>query len=452
MTADESADQQQKSAPEGITEIAVQGFKSLYDEQRIAVRPLTILAGANSSGKSSIMQPLLMMKQTLDAAYDPGPLKLDGPNVHFTSAEQFLSGLRAGDASDRFTVVLVVAGGAKIATTFSKQPDRRIELIEMVAFSQGDKGEKRAYVIRPGMSHKEIALVASDILERIHDKYNLVYSIDRERCFLNITGKQRKGDLSGVTFAFNPFQHFFEAAARGTIHVPRLRGEAERTYRATAVGPTFPGTFENYVASVIRHWQVTEDGHLRELGEDLEMLGLTWKVEAKQLDDVHIELRVGRLPERKRGGARDLVSLADVGFGVSQVLPVIVALLTADPGQLVYVEQPELHLHPKAQVALAKLLADAAKRGVRVVVETHSSLLLLGVQTLVAEGKLSPGKVILHWFKRGDDGATTVTSANLDEAGAFGDWPEDFGDVELKSESRYLDAAESVLWKRARAS
>ena len=55
------------------------------------MRPLTILAGANNSGKSSIMQPLLMMKQTLEATYDPGPLKLDGPNAHFTSAEQFLS-------------------------------------------------------------------------------------------------------------------------------------------------------------------------------------------------------------------------------------------------------------------------------------------------------------------------------------------------------------------------
>ena len=81
MSADQSADEKRDDAAKGITEIAVQGFKSLYDEQRIAVRPLTILAGANNSGKSSIMQPLLMMKQTLDATYDPGPLKLDGPNV-----------------------------------------------------------------------------------------------------------------------------------------------------------------------------------------------------------------------------------------------------------------------------------------------------------------------------------------------------------------------------------
>jgi predicted ATPase len=132
---------------------------------------------------------------------------------------------------------------------------------------------------------------------------------------------------------------------------------------------------------------------------------------------------------------------------VSQVLPVLVALLVAEPGQLVYLEQPEIHLHPRAQAALAEVLAEAAFRGVRVVVETHSEVLLLAVQSLVAEGKILPEEVKLHWFTRREDGVTEVSSAELDEAGAFGDWPEDFGDVSLKLESRYLDAAEARLLK-----
>ena len=69
---------------QGITRITVSGSKSLRDESSIEVRPLTILAGANSSGKSSIMQPLLLMKQTLESSYDPGALRLDGSNVEFT--------------------------------------------------------------------------------------------------------------------------------------------------------------------------------------------------------------------------------------------------------------------------------------------------------------------------------------------------------------------------------
>src|ERR1700730_11574405 len=76
---------------DGITRIAVEGFKSIAKRQEIEIAPLTILAGANSSGKSSIMQPLLMLKQTLEAPYNPGPVKIDGANVRFTSSDQFLS-------------------------------------------------------------------------------------------------------------------------------------------------------------------------------------------------------------------------------------------------------------------------------------------------------------------------------------------------------------------------
>jgi predicted ATPase len=88
---------------------------------------------------------------------------------------------------------------------------------------------------------------------------------------------------------------------------------------------------------------------------------------------------------------------------------------------------------------MAELLADAAKRGVIVVAETHSDNLLLGVQALVAEGKLDPNLVRLHWFERGKDGFTKVTSADLDETGSFGEWPEDFAETKMEVERRYLD-------------
>ena len=79
----------------------------------------------------------------------------------------------------------------------------------------------------------------------------------------------------------------------------------------------------------------------------------------------------------------------------------------------------------------------------KLVVETHSALLLLQVQTLVAKGDLDPDLVKLHWFSRNpEDGTTSIRSADLDENGAFGGWPEDFGDVELKAEGAYLDAVE----------
>jgi AAA ATPase domain len=230
------------------------------------------------------------------------------------------------------------------------------------------------------------------------------------------------------------------------IHLPGLRGNPERTYPVTSIGPRFPGTFERYVASLIAHWDSESPATMKELGDDLGLLGLTWKIVARRVDDTQVELQVGRTLRPKQGGARDFVSIADVGFGVSQTLPVVVALRAARRGQLVYIEQPEIHLHPRAQVATARLLVNAANRGVRVVAETHSSLLLLAVQTLVAQGVIKPGRVGLNWFTRSDkDGTTRIESADLDDAGRFGDWPEDFDDVVLKAESNYLSAAEARL-------
>src|SRR5947207_15754977 len=84
-----------------ITSISIAGFKSIVHERSIEVRPLTLLAGANSSGKSSMMQPLLLLKQTLEAPYDPGPLLLNGPNAKFTSVDQFLPVAADGKKSSR---------------------------------------------------------------------------------------------------------------------------------------------------------------------------------------------------------------------------------------------------------------------------------------------------------------------------------------------------------------
>jgi predicted ATPase len=199
---------------------------------------------------------------------------------------------------------------------------------------------------------------------------------------------------------------------------------------------------------LISDWHSASPERIRRVSEDLRSLGLTWKIEAKAIDDTQVELRVGRMPHRQKGGERDLVSIADMGFGVSQALPVVVALRAARPGQLVYLEQPEIHLHPRAQVAMARLLVNAANRGVRVVAETHSSLILLAVQTLVAEGVIDPGLVGLNWFVRDPkDGTTRIKTAELDEAGRFGDWPEDFDEVMLEAENRYLSAAEARLVK-----
>ena len=430
-----------KETIEGITKIAVSGFKSLAEECTIDIRPLTILAGANSSGKSSIMQPLLMLKQTLEALYDPGPLLIDGPYVQFTLAEQFLSKLIGEERTDRFQVRLETRGFSfsySVRTTFRKGP-KGIEIVEMT------KTESK-YQLLPPEDMTVYPGMPSEAIKSLADQHRTLQDVDTVRplrCFLRFESQDGHRFLS-VTPDLE--FHIFNS-----IYLPGSRGKPERTSPLASTDPPYPGPFQHYAASIINEWQETRNERIETLANALYTLGLTRQVATKKMDDTQIEIRVGLLTQDKTGKT-DMVSIADVGFGVSQVLPVLVALIVAEPGQLVYLDEPELHLHPRAQVALARVLAAAAKRDVRVVVETHSSLLLLAVQTLVAEGDLPPELVKLHWFTRDENGATKIDTADLDEAGAYGDWPEDFDDVDLKAQSRYLNAADRVAFGKAEAS
>jgi predicted ATPase len=433
----QTADTPQKPPPQpeaqpplGFTEIGVSGFKSFAEETRIQLGSLTILAGANSSGKSSIMQPLLLMKQTLEAPYDPGALKLDGPNVNFTLGEQLLSRNHRSPVTAKQFVTFMNIGSMHLQTTFKWSEQSGIDLhSQKFVHSRAAEG----IVLQPDMSSDDI-LVAGD------DDFNVDLNpqslhVLRERCFLRVKGFMNY-DLGNPTFT---------KVLQSIIHVQGLRGSPERLYKTAAFsGAAFVGQFDIYVASIIHKFQQESPEQLIKIQAALKKLGLTDVIQAQRLNDTQIELRVGRV--LGQADPTDTVNIADVGLGVSQVLPVIVALLVAQPGQLVYIEQPEIHLHPRAQITLAEIFADAASRGVRVVVETHSELFLLGIQSLVAEDKLDPKEVKLHWFTRNPDGSSRVTSAELDETGAFGDWPEDFGTTALALENRYLSAAEAKLW------
>jgi predicted ATPase len=433
-----------------LTKIAITGYKSISTRQEIEIRPLTVLAGTNSSGKSSIMQPVLLLKQTIEETYDPGALLLHGPNVRYTAAEQVLSRNAEGEEGSKFSIELA-SHQTSVRVRYVKRKKQPFD-IDLTEFTEGDD----KLVLTPGDASEPLhdRVVEALQLARVphhgsrtkRDQEELSVDVRRNRCFLEVYVSD---PLRVTPFGLNRFSALsrFSPILRGLIHLSGLRGNPERTYPVTAVGDNFPGTFEKYVASIIARWQSSgQSTKLRAVSSDLQFLGLTWKVTARAINETQVELQVGRLSRSAVGGARDLVSIADVGVGVSQTLPVIVALHVARPGQIVYIEQPEIHLHPRAQTELATVLARAAKRGVRVIIETHSDLLLLGIQEAVAAGHIGPDLVKLHWFDR-KDGVTQVASANLDSAGAFGEWPEDFGEVRMKAEDRYFSAAEEQLGK-----
>lgn len=431
----------------GIKTITIKGYKSISEEQSIDIKPLTILAGANSSGKSSFIQPLLLMKQTLEASYDAGPLLLNGSNINFTSMEQFLSKTE-NTQFDTFHVG-IEADERKIQVYYKKENDSlTIEKMDFEDFSNvlfgNDHLTVKKVTINQNMTSDEVSPLVSHHFMDNNGNELYKWCIARFKCFLSVSSYEPlEKKPESVTSLWDYIASPIDRNIRKIIHLSGIRGNPSRNYPVTGIGNDnlFSGNFENYVASIIHNWKKEKNiKKLNSLKEDLDILGINKDVDTNKINDAQIEIKVSR---SKNSNKEDLVNISDVGLGVSQALPILVALNVAKENQIVYIEQPELHLHPKAQVNMAKVLAKASKRGVKVVIETHSSLLLLAIQTLVAKNELDKSLLKLHWFTQDKFGNTRVSSADLDENGAFGEWPEDFGQVELNAESNYLDAIES---------
>ncbi|SEH04159.1 AAA family ATPase [Candidatus Venteria ishoeyi] len=429
-----------------IETISISGYKSLFKDKKISLCPLTILAGSNSGGKSSFMQPLLLIKQTLEASFDPGALLINGEHVKFNDINQILSNFLNKKKSKFFSINVTGEKDYKVEIIYKKSRGGSVEIDKIILNDEDFKSLE----LKEGPATSELIKYLPDEMIEFSKVFgkNLKWVVKRHKCFLSIEAEnKKKSKQHGIGFRFAPCTSL-EDLCQNILHLPGLRGNPERTYKRTSVGPRFPGLFQEYTASIIEKWKATKNGKdkIRKLGEYLTSLGLTSKVDTRKIDAAHIEILVSKVPgsldtHPKR---KDLVSIVDVGFGVSQTLPVLTALLIAQKNQIVYLEQPEIHLHPRAQLKLAEPIIEASKRGVIVVVETHSSLLLRGIQTAVAKKQINNSDVSLNWFLRNpESGETNISSVILGEDGAFGDFPEDFDDISLQAEQEYLDAVEA---------
>ncbi|HYN21202.1 MAG TPA: DUF3696 domain-containing protein, partial [Thermoanaerobaculia bacterium] len=117
-----------------------------------------------------------------------------------------------------------------------------------------------------------------------------------------------------------------------------------------------------------------------------------------------------------------------VGFGLTQILPIVIAALSASKEDILLIENPEVHLHPAGQALVGQFLADVARAGVQVIVETHSDHVLNGIRRSVKAGRLTPEQIAIHFFRSRSAEAAQVLSPQLDGSGNIDTWPEGFFD------------------------
>ena len=157
---------------------------------------------------------------------------------------------------------------------------------------------------------------------------------------------------------------------------------------------------------------------------------LDWLVKLEIIDSYRLEPNLEQKGHyelyvtKHKGGPE--VRLTNIGFGVSQVLPVLIACYFAPEGSILILEQPEAHLHPKVQSELGDVLIDVVKnRNVQIILESHSEHLLLRLMRRIAEEKISAGDTALYSCQI-KDGTSEIERLNMDEYGNIRNWPQDF--------------------------
>ncbi|MCW3052727.1 MAG: uncharacterized protein JWN14_1897, partial [Chthonomonadales bacterium] len=225
----------------------------------------------------------------------------------------------------------------------------------------------------------------------------------------------------------------FEEQLRQIYYLGPLRANPERTYTWSGVQPSDMGrTGEQAIHAILAsrdkgekisrgkgQGRVTLEEYVAEW---LQKLGLIaeFRVEAVAEGSQIFQVKVRKVT----GGTESLIT--DVGFGVSQILPVIVLCFYVPEGSTVILEQPEIHLHPAVQANLADVLIDAQRlRKVQIIIESHSEYLLRRLQRRIAEEELNKDDVALY-FCEADKTGSKLKPLDLDPFGKIINWPEDF--------------------------
>ena len=225
---------------------------------------------------------------------------------------------------------------------------------------------------------------------------------------------------------FSRFEEAFENLFSRILYLGPLREHPRHRYTWDGDHPKGIGQDGEKAISALL------SGRIRNLSIDEQILNWLQRLELIDSYDLHPASDKGReyefLVKQYKDGPE--VRLTDVGFGVSQVLPVLILCYYAPEGSILILEQPEAHLHPKVQTELADVLIDAVtNRNIQIILESHSEYLLSRLQRRIAEKEIASVDTALY-FCEIKDGTSEIEQLNVDEYGNILNWPQDFfGDV-----------------------
>ena len=450
-----------------LTRLRLENFKSWKDTGDIDLKPITGFFGPNSSGKTSLFQALLLMKQT-DESPDRGNLFHFGDETTPVNLGDFDSIIHGHD-TDR---TLKLSLGWKTKKEI-RIPDHYAHSVIAFGDDLGFEVELRQESIGPGKS-----MVLEKMTYRIAGRQFGMRRLPGRMAY-DLFARGSDIDFSGVTesadrFTRRPtkFHHFpygwygqgrdllldlqlgLTLLLRSLHYLGPLRVHPNRTYfrsgaRPNDMGPSGESTVDALLSSkelderitvlelpqdAVHPYHSPFEEHIARWLERLKLAHNFWVEELAEGRQI-FEVKIRKSPD----SAATL--LTDIGFGVSQVLPVLVQCFYALHDSTLILEQPDIHLHPAAQAGLADLFIAAKKSpGVQILFESHSEHLLRRLQRRIAEESIPQEDVALYFCSSNPDGSSSLSRLQVDEFGNIANWPEDFfgdqfGEIAAMSEA-----------------
>ncbi len=432
-----------------LRNIHLANFKS-WESLNISLGSVTGLFGTNSSGKSSVLQFLLMLKQTKNATDRGLVLDFGGPEqlVNLGNYQHLVH----KHETSRFVAWQVEWALAESLEIRDPTGMRSRVLVSDSRFSVGSEAKHNEHkaLVCDRLSYKlgtfEFSLTPK---KAGATEFDLVASTPADSEFRFIRNQQRVWSLPGPLKT-----HLFPDQAKTYFQNSNFLGQLESTYESLMDSIFYLGPLREYPrreypwsgaspVDVGRRGErtieailaATSKNELRNLGPKThykpfqEMIAY-WLKKLGLITEFRIEeIGTGASLYRalvKRDSASADALLTDVGFGVSQVLPALVLLYYVPEGSTVLMEQPEIHLHPSVQSGLADVIIKVAKtRKLQIIVESHSEHMLRRFQRRVAEDVCSSDFVKLYFCKN-SGGRSVLSNLEMDVFGQIGNWPENF--------------------------
>jgi len=413
-----------------LTKLRIKNFKCLQDTGELNIRPLTFFVGPNSSGKSSVLQFLLMLRQTIDSTDIENPLATRNGWVELGGYKEFI--FRKEEKRDLEVELAITGPGRQVlfnASFFYEPETARIRL--------------KQSNVSDGPSERHL------VLKEDGETYQATFSAPNEE---GLTTRAKPVKFHDVAFglvvrsperagAFRVMRSAWqlENEFRRLFYIGPVREVPKRVYVTSGQAPQDVGVRGERAVDVL--WY-TERNQADANGKQLLQQVAKWTREFGIADDV----RLDRIRENYYSliitdpATAVQTNLADIGFGASQTLPIIIESFYAPAGSTLLIEQPEIHLHPKAQAVLGDLFIDAARDGRRsFIVETHSEHLLARVRRRIAEKAISKDQVAIYYFNPTPEG-TAISQVTLNDLGQYESFPDGFFEEDVKEAFEHIKA------------